>query len=98
MMITPRALLQTQVFFIKELLTVLVASVSHNPQSTSKDTNNNEDYEEGGGEYRATNDNPEVDVVDSTVVLLLDVDQNNIEVGQEESMVPSKMSGSLLCL
>lgn len=73
-------------------------SVSHNPQSTSKDTNNNEDYEEGGGEYRATNDNPEVDVVDSTVVLLLDVDQNNIEVGQEESMVPSKMSGSLLCL
>lgn len=48
-------------------------SVSHNPPSTTRDTNIDKDHEEGGGEDRGTNENPDVHIIDPTVVLDVDI-------------------------
>lgn len=62
-------------------------SMSHIPQSTSRDTNDDEDNEEGGGENRGTNEDRNVGVIDPTVVPDLDVDIINIQGYQEELSV-----------
>ncbi|KAA0036741.1 hypothetical protein E5676_scaffold110G00910 [Cucumis melo var. makuwa] len=58
--------------------------VSHNPQSTSRDTNNDKDHKERGGEDRGTNEDPNVGVVNPVVVPYLNANKNDIESGQEE--------------
>ncbi|KAA0063012.1 hypothetical protein E6C27_scaffold468G001140 [Cucumis melo var. makuwa] len=69
-----------ELLIIKELLTTLIASVSHNPPSTTRDTNIDKDHEEGGGEDRADKRNVDTSEV-SIENVVVPMDCSDIEDG-----------------